>query len=386
MLTKDDVRDIRERIGPHPAPVLSLYVDVNPAKPENARKGWVARAKNAIKDLEIPASVREQVVTLLEENRPHARTLALFAAEDEAFLHHYDLQVDLPIADLAHGRVEARWGDPYITPLLYALDEYERAGVLWMAEVRWRFYEVFLGEIEEKTEVFRDFTAEEWRELKRYDLAANLGRLAARMGSDRDHYKRRVEDWVHRYYKRLAHMLEHVVGELDIQRLVLLGPQPETAYFEQTLPRSLRNSVTARVSNVTDEDNASPGMVLDKVAPVLEAAEREQEEHLLDQIRSQPGVWGLGPTLEALQYGRVMVLVAPWELQARVWRCPDGWVGKTADAARELCPNDAPQEIALREIIADLTADFGSRLEFVRGQPERVLLDKYGGLAGLLRW
>ena len=56
--------------------------------------------------------------------------------------------MELPVVDLAHGRVECRWGEPYVTPLLYALDEYERAGVLYLDQMSWRFYEIFLGEIE----------------------------------------------------------------------------------------------------------------------------------------------------------------------------------------------------------------------------------------------
>ena len=184
MLTKDQVRQIREYIAPHAAPVLSLYADVNPARPENARGGWLVRVKNALRDLDMPARLRDQVIAELEEERPRARTLVLFAAED--FLRAYDLQVELPLVDLAHGRVEARWGEPYITPLLYAVDEYERAGVLWLDAGKWRFYEVFLGEIEEATDTFRNVSAEELREIEKYDPVEQNGLYRARMASDRD--------------------------------------------------------------------------------------------------------------------------------------------------------------------------------------------------------
>jgi hypothetical protein len=40
----------------------------------------------------------------------------------------------------------------------------------------------------------------------------------------------------------------------------------------------------------------------------------------------------------------------------------------------------------LRDVITDLAVDFGSRLEFVRGEPEERLLKEYQGLAGLLRF
>jgi hypothetical protein len=383
MLTKEEVRYIREHIPGHPPPVLSLYVDVNPANQINERKAWQLRAKKSVDALKIPQELQEQIIDLLEEERPHARTLVLFAAEE--FLRRYDLQVELPVVDLAHGRVEARWGKPYVTPLLYALDEYERAGVLWLHPDRWRFYEVFLGEIQEDEEIFRSVAPEEWRELKKYDLASHLGVLAARPGSHRDQYKARVEAWAHRYYERLGHLLEHALARYGVERLVLLGQDRETAFFEQLLPRSLRNRVKARLSDLPDED-ASPGMVLEKVAPALEAAERKEEEDLLDQIRNQPGVWGLGPTLDALQEGRVAVLGAPWQLETHIWRCSEGWVGDTGTKAHTFCPDEQPKEVALKDVIDRLAVDFGTRLEFLRGQPEQTLLKELGGLAGLLRW
>jgi len=39
MIGKEEIRRIRESIGAKEGPILSLYVDVNPAKPENAGKG-----------------------------------------------------------------------------------------------------------------------------------------------------------------------------------------------------------------------------------------------------------------------------------------------------------------------------------------------------------
>lgn len=383
MLGKEHVRFIREHMAPHRAPVLSLYTDVNPAKPENARKGWFIRVKDSLKALAIPRELYDRVITLVGEDRPQARTLVLFAAED--LLERYDLQVDLPVVDLAQGRVEVRWGEPYVAPLLYALDEYERAGVLDIEQTGWRFYEVYLGEIEDATDTFRTVAPEEWNELEKYLPSFYTELLKERVATHPDRFPQRMEMWAHRFLKRLAHLLERVVVERDIGRLVLMGPEEETRFFEQYLSRNLRQRVVAHVSDIPTP-GPSAAQVLEKVAPALEAAERAREQVLLDTVQNEPGVWGLEPTLEALQMGRVSVLVAAWSLEARIWCCPDGWVGGTPERARTFCPAQEPREVALRSVIVDLAENFGTRLEFVRGEAEQRLIEQFGGLAGLLRW
>ncbi len=383
MLSKDQVHLVRERIAHHKAPVLSLYVDVHPARPENARRGWFIRVKDSLKALNIPTTLYERVITLLSEERTQARTLVLFAATD--LLERYDLQVELPVVDLAYGRVECRWGEPYVTPLLYALDEYERAGALYLDRASWRFYEIFLGEIEETTDAFRDVSPEEWQELTRYMPTLYNGLLKERVATHPSRFARRVEMWAQRFLKRLAHLLEDVVVEHDIRRLVLIGPAEDTHLFEQYLSRSIRSRVVAHVSDIP-YPVPSAAQVLDKVSPLLEEAERAHGQALLDMVQERAGIWGLDPTLEALQSGRLAIIIVPWRIEAQVWRCPEGWVASTPEMARVFCPEGEIQEVPLRDVIVQLAADFGVRLEFVRGEAEQHLLTQYGGLAGLPRW
>lgn len=383
MLTKDDVRFVHERIAPHAAPVLSLYADVNPGRPENARRAWVIRVKNALRELELPEEVRARVVDALEEQViPEARTLVLFASQD--LFRRYDLHCELPVVDLAHGRVEARWGEPYVTPLVYAMDEYERAGILWLEGERWRFFEVFLGEIQEAEQIFAAVDPEDWQRLRECDRSRGAALARPHPYPDRDKYSRRLEAWGYRFLRRLGHLVERAVAEREIHRLVLLGRQEATRNFEQCLSRAMRRRVVAHTSETPPD--ASPRLVLETVGPVLEAAERAQELRLLESVCSQPGVWGLSATLGALQQGRLAVLVAPWTLQARVWQCPDGWVAASRQEALALCADPGPKEVPLRDHIAELAADFAARLEFVRGEAERRLTAELGGLAGLLRW
>lgn len=396
-------QDLQSAFGGAGAPVLSIYADINPARPENAGRAWAKRIKNALKDLpEIrdahgkrDTPLYDEVLALIDEERPAARTLALFATRGlrgRLVVRRIDLQLDLPVVDLAQGRVEARWGEPYLTPIFFAADEYERGGVLHLEGAKWRFYELFLGELREDTAVFADISADEWRELK--DLAERIENAAALRRahtggsfdklSPKEREAAKVSTWMHKLYTRLAQALDKTVDRLGVERLVLMGEPWQVSHFEGYLSRGLRNRVVARVPQPGNASNPTPADLLERVTPALEAAERQAELALLERIKEQPGVWGLDPVLDALQLGRVETLVLPWALDARIWRCPEGAVGGTAEMAKLFC--EQPQEVALRDHVWQLARDYGARLEFVRGEAEGRLLRDFQGAAASLRW
>jgi hypothetical protein len=395
------IQDLQAAFGDSSKPVLSIYADTSPARPENAGRAWVGRIKNTLKELlereesKPDNSLCEQVLALVEQERPSARTLVLFASRNPAgkpVLRRIDLQVELPVVDLAHGRVEARWGEPYLTPLFFAFDEYERGGVLHLSGSRWRFYELFLGELREDTEIFANISAEEWQELQ--ELAGRIENAVAerraRSGgtfdklSPKEREAAKVSLWMHKLYLRLASALDKAVDRLGIERLVLMGEAWQVSHFEGYLNRGLRNRIVARVGHPANLHTPTPQDILDRVVPVLEAAERRGELALLERIREQPGAWGLDAVLDALQLGRVEILVLPWRLEATIWRCPDGFVGGTQEMAQLLCPE--PQPTPLRDLVWVLGRDFGAKLEFVRGEAEERLLHEFQGAAALLRW
>ncbi len=175
------------------------------------------------------------MIGLFEQDRPLARTIALFASED--LLERYDLQVELPIIDLKNGKAEAYWGEPYIAPLLFAFDEYELVGALHLERSNWAFYEIYLGEIEEASDAFRSVEPKEWKELLSYLTSLRSSILKERVATHPDRFPRRVETWNHRFLKRLAELLEEVAIQREIGHLVLLGPQEETSYLSDTCPK-----------------------------------------------------------------------------------------------------------------------------------------------------
>ncbi|MCX7601901.1 MAG: VLRF1 family aeRF1-type release factor [Meiothermus sp.] len=378
MLTQESTRYIREFVAPRVAPVLSLYLDVNPANPNNQGKAYLLRAREALEATQTPPEVRKKVLEALKRELPQARSRVFFATG--GWMEVYDLQVDLPLVE----GVEARWGEPYLTPILYVLDEYDRVGVVYLDREKWRMFEVYLGEIEELPGAFRAVPTQEWNQLtqdspgRRYSQGG-IHRAAA----NTDRFERRLDAWTHRFYKRLAGLLEQVMNERNIQRLVLIGQKAEAQVFKELLPRRLREQVLATLPSLPTPQ-APAGEVLKLVEGVLEPLERERENRLLDEL-AERGVSGLDQTLELLQQGGLHLLVAPWNPQGRVYRAPDGWVGGSMEGAVAHGAGRI-EDVELKQVLPDLAEAYGTRLEFVRGPAEERLHKAFGGLAGLPRW
>ncbi|AEG33903.1 hypothetical protein Ththe16_1504 [Thermus thermophilus SG0.5JP17-16] len=393
MIGKEEIRRIRESIGAKEGPILSLYVDVNPAKPENAGRAYALRAKDAMKALNVPEGLSERVLEVLKNQVLEARTAVFFAGEDlfEVLL----LQVELPLVnsvktaflDEKAGRylvdgVLAYFGEPFLLPLVYALDEYERYGVVYVDQEKWRVFEVFLGEIEEVHDAFLALDTEAWRRLS-LDAPGrrfNLGRISG--GAAQDFFAKRLEAWEERFYKALAHELERLSEARGFTRLVLMGPEEHTKLFLGHLPKRLRERVVAELPSLP-HPGASPGEVLKRLEPVLEEVERREEVRLLERLEEAYPKAAFGPeVLARVQEGRVEVWVLPWHLEQEVYLCQDF---AFADEAQALAYCESPEKKPLAAVLAPLAVGYATKLEFVRGEAEKRLLER-GGMAALLRW
>src|SRR5690606_21931864 len=119
MIASEGIRSLRERLAPYGDQVVSLYLDVNPASPDNRRKAWALRARAALEALDLPKEASRRIAERLrlEVGRPDARTLVVFMhVEDEDV--YESLEVDESLAPVeAAGGALARWGKPFLAPL-----------------------------------------------------------------------------------------------------------------------------------------------------------------------------------------------------------------------------------------------------------------------------
>jgi peptide subunit release factor 1 (eRF1) len=394
MIGKEEVRRIKESLKDLKTPALSLYLDINPAKPDNAGRAYALRAKDAMKALAVPEALAEKVLELLQHEVIQAKTLALFA--DEARMELFPLQVELPLVRavktafvdektsrlLTDGAL-AHYGEPFLLPLVYALDEYERYGVVYVDQERWRVFEVFLGEIAEVKDAFLALDTEAWRRLS-LDAPGrrfNLGGIA-RGGAGQDLFAKRLAAWEERFYKALAHELVRHVEERGFTRLLLMGPEEHTKLFLGYLPKRLKEKVVAELPSLP-HPGASPGEVLKRLEPVLEEVERQAEVRLLEELEEAYPKAAFGPeVLARVQEGRVELWVLPWHLEKEVYACDGLYLAEEAQALA-YCQN--PEKKPLAVVLPELAAGYAAKLEFVRGEAEKRLLER-GGMAALLRW
>ena len=370
MAQAQDIRQAITSVSGRPGPILSAYLSVNADIPENQRRAYLIRLWDAMNDEGVPEALQQRVRGYLEEEaHPEARTLAIFADEND-LLEIHRLQVDVPES--------FRWGDPYVAPLALVLDEYEPYGAVVLDAERLRYFVVSpLGEADEEHEMKANGFLE---------VDVHPSESPPKGGTDHDASSRRTEAHIHRFYKEQGELIRDVTFQEGVQRLILAGPGERTAEFRRAMPNELHERVVAE-EHV--DVGAPENEILDRLEALRERAEYEREKELLDEIRER-GVRGPDETVAALQEeNRVYHLAVLWELDAEIRWCDNDQLA-IRDATREECPFCGQQTRVrpLTDVLVDLSAARGARLDFMRGENENTdtLRDEFGGIAGLTRF
>jgi hypothetical protein len=368
MAQAQDLREAIASVAGRPGPVFSAYVSVNAAIPENQERAYLVRIRDAMNDLGVPEDLQQRVREYVEaETHPGARTLVLFAAEDGLF-EDYRLHVDVPES--------FRWGDPNVAPLTLVMNEYEPYGAVVLDAERFRYFVVSpLGSPDD------EIKGNGFREL---DLRPSQPHPRSHGSTDMDPAGRAQQAKTHRYFKEMGELTRNVTFREGVRRLILAGPGGVTAAFRDALPKELQDRVVA-------EDHvdlgAPEGEILDRLEAIREKAEHERERELLAEIRER-GVRGPDETITALQEeNRVYHLAVLWELDGEIrWCDNDGLAIQDVTAAE--CPfcGQPTRVRPLLDVLVDLAAARGARLDFIRGENTDTLRDELGGVAGLTRF
>ncbi len=386
MAQAPDVQRLRDSLSGRSEPVLSIYLGVNARYAENQGEAYKVRLKDALGDMNVPEDLAAQVRNSVDgETRPRARTLVFFADGDGLF-ERYELQVDVPEA--------FRFGEPYLAPLVLALDEHEPYGVALLDAERFRFFvsEPMGGPSEDG-----ESTGGFFREID-----ASPGSPGPRSGMDQEPQCRRTEANIHEWFNELGDLTRKLAFQNGVRHLILAGPKERTSEFRESLPQEIAERVVAE-ENIPSE--APEKEFVDRLEAVYERAEKEREMALISEARER-GVRGVKDTIEALQEGRVHHLVAAWGLEGEVrWSDADGLI--ITDITQEESPySGEPTRVRpLMDALLDLASERGSRVELVRGEevvaetptedaeqqrnpqdPASILRGEFEGLAGLLRY
>lgn len=388
----EDIKRLKDRLEGHPGPVLSVYLSVNARYPENQGQAYKIRLKDALREMEeLPEDLASQVRESVEGETPppHARTLVFFVAPD-GFFERYDLQVDLPEA--------FRFGEPYMAPLVLAVDEHEAYGVAVVEAEEFRF---FVSEPVIIPNEGRGATPESsfFREV---DMKPHGMYPVSGGSTDMDPAGRTQQTNIRRFFKEAGELTRKLIFQNNVRHLIVAGPKERTVVFLNELPQEVKARVVAEEAVAT---SAPESEIMQQFEAIQQQAEREREDDLIAKAREN-GVRGVKDTIEALQEGRVYHLVALYDLEGETRWCDNDELAIT-DMSQKECPF-CRQETRVRplmDVLIDLATNRGARLEYVRSRDDfgetpnedierehnredasAVLREEFEGLAGLLRY
>ena len=356
-------------------PVSSLCLDVD-GRRYPRRQDYMVRAKRLCADLkrlaqdhgfsrEARGSVSRDAGRILEYlnqmDRGQTRGVALFSASKAELWE--PVAVPRPLPD----RV-ALERHPYVIPLEALVETYESFCTVLVDRARARIFLARMGQIQERTDIFDEVPG--WHDQGGWSQAR---------------FQRHIEEHAVSHLKHVAEVLLGFYKVRKFDHLILAGPDELIPEFERALHDYLRRRIAARV---TLPMTATAAEVLERSLSVEEDIERAREHSIVAKLTAEASagrnaVAGLGPVLDALNEGRVDVLVVPFGLSLPGARCSDfghlattGSVCGLCDGALEAEPDviDSAVSAALRQ---------GSRVEILSLlEPEETAED----IGALLRF
>jgi len=356
MIALDDVKELLKKADEN---TLSLYVDVNPALPDNqaATPTWRIWLRNALHEVESGLRkdqmaawhrIRPRVEEFFNSYRPQSTSLAIFFGTD--------LQLEYPLQVPLQNR--GSFGPPLITPLLWALDEQEPYLIALVDREEAHLLMTYLGRLMGQEVDRLKLDTSQWHQTTVRPATSHGGR-AFQGSSHRDSFERRVDEHERRFWRQVGTHLEATMSRHHVRKLILSGPEEATTAVRADLPERVARSLVGILSlqpRIPDTE------VLEQANRVANHAQRRAESGLVETVMNQAksagrGALGKEPVLKALQGGLVETIVAAWPAQ----------------------------DEDLLEQVAHQALHNGVRMELVRDKAAEELR-RHDGLGALLRY
>jgi hypothetical protein len=363
MLDVDRVRSLR-RLA---APVVSAYIDTNPATRRNQGDppGYLAWLRTSARRLarRVAPDEREifqEAVARLErelESRPaRARAIVAFVGPRTWEL----LRLQVGVED------ELQWGPPALKQLFWLLDEHRPAGVVVVSGSEARFFRVRLGEMVADGREPIVFDTAGWRRKGLVGTShAGGGR---RRGLQRDRFASRVEAQHRRFATTLASRIQEWAARHHLRPVLLVGPSAMIDPVFGALPAAFRSRVALLPENLAQ---LAPAALHARIEPVLTRWQRDDEASRVEELLAAGPdrvATGVDETLARLQGGRVRELVIARGLDGSVRQCERcGWADRSADRSCARCGGER-RPAMLRVVIPELARRQRVSIDVVAGR------------------
>ncbi|RPJ84421.1 MAG: hypothetical protein EHM13_04380 [Acidobacteria bacterium] len=365
---------------PTPFPVLSLYLNLQPN--DRGRDSYDAFLRKAfdeeMRSFEAGSPERDSFAAdvglirkyLADELVPSANGLAIFACSGEnGFFEAIQLAVP----------VEEHWlfvsDEPHLYPLARLDDQYPRYAAVLLDTNSARVFVFALGRLEKEQSIQKVKT-----------------RRTSEGGWSQARYQRHIENYHAQHAKELAGLLDRVVREEGIDRIVLSG---DNAVALPLIRAELPKHLAEKVVDVLSLDVGTPVHAV--LEETLEALRRRDATTDREKVGEAIGAWrarGLGvvgpdETLRCLEMGQVeelLISAAPQAVRPGA-ELPAAPETKTSEDAGETpvppLGRTDPQSVQAADRLVTKARQTGARITFIE---DPRLLESVGGVAALLRF
>ncbi len=385
MITENDIARIEGL--PEDSMVLTAVVNVNPAIVDNQAGALHTRAKSMMSDAGVPATLMNRVLDDIVEARTEYGKSSVFVVGEDVY-ERFDVQVDLP--------ERYHYGRPMPAILNAAVASMPTLAVLAVDREWARFFELKQGEL---SELRRNENADINDNDNRDDFTSATQHVPGVGGSDQgsgprsnsgnDLFQAHEDALQQRFYNDVAPQLVNLMKARDLRQLVLVGPEERVAEFKVELPDKAPFEVIGETNVALGTGEVNPQQVLDKIMPIVEQFQGEEETRLMEQIQEQ-GVMEMENVLQMVQQGQIYQLLIPGDgSQVHLMRSHNPEVPYfTSKKDVEESPLDGSlmERVTLEEVLPQLRELYGMDIKRMHGDHAEKLVREYGGLAGLPRY
>lgn len=242
--------------------VLTVYLNTNPADPEQMNGAWKIQLKNGLKrvqeylqasknDSELKAykKLRTKVEKEMENNQNDLhKGVVIFASENpELWSVHY---VQVPV------KTNFYWEKhPEIEQLEYMLKAYPEAGIVLPSFGEIRILDTAMGFIHDERTFEFDSGLEVWREQKGMNSARNRGTV----GSPGEDLDQRLKENFERFFKEMGPVVEKMKKDRGWKEVHIAGEAVWANSFSKVLRQKPDSCIHKNLINV------EPSKVLNQV-------------------------------------------------------------------------------------------------------------------------
>ncbi len=353
---------------------ISLYLNVS--LPSNVKNNYVIHLKNMLKNTadKLDRKIYKRVSVdfekienyIISNKRLFKKGLAIISCSEKDFWREFHLSVPLKNEIIVDNT-------PYIKPLFDILDNYQRYAVLLVGRDAARLFLIHLGEIEEYSEIHTEDVPGRHKKGGWFALAEK-------------NYERHIDYHVDQHLKEVVKKLEDFLSREYVGRILIGGTEEAVTKLKSMLPQAIAEKI---IGTFHAEMFANNKEIMEKVEPILSAAEREKEEREIEELitkamKNENAVIGLEDVLNALQEGRIMKLIFHKDYKQNGYSCKNcGYMTIQKIINCPYCKGELEDVNYIVDFIAQKAVEQGALIEVVS---ENRKLREVGHIGAFLRF